>query len=240
MLAQEGGQAGGIPADTAAIHPQQIGGIRGDDRDLGEILGDEAADILLVLIHIGAHGIQPGTALLEGSRRGKSAQNAGLAHLIGIQGAPHPMAQRGIGYDHGGGLDPRQIEGLGRRDTGDADLRRLRGNAGIGDVLLAGVRQVAVDLVRQHQDAVLDTQLRDAQQSFPVPDLAHGIVGVAQDQQRGLGIGQGCLQRLKVDVVNRITIAQGALQHIAAIVDNGVEKDIVRRCEDHNFFGGAG
>ena len=50
----------------------------------------------------------------------------------------------------------------------------------------AAENQVAVDLIGDHQDVVLQAQLHHPRQLFPAPHLAQRVVGGAEDEQLGL------------------------------------------------------
>ena len=83
---------------------------------------------------------------------------------------------------------------------------------------------------------MLPAQFAEACQGAAVPDLPGGVVGVAQDHQRGLRVGQLAFQVLPVDGVpsGRRVVGQRRLKHIAAVVEDRVEEDVVyRRLDDH-------
>ena len=83
-------------------------------------------------------------------------------------------------------------------------------------------------------------QRADARQRLFVPDLARGVVGVAQDHQGGLGVRQLGVQVRPVDAVGPVRIGQGAFQHQAAVVLDGMVEDVVHRGQGQHLLGRGG
>ena len=229
LLADEGGQLLRPLRHLAAVQPHEIGGLCVHRADLGQFPAEERQGLPPVFRQIRPQRVQPGAAVGEGGHGRLRGKAVGLRHLVGVQGPPDLVPQHRIGNHRRRGLESRQIEGLGGRDAGDAVLTAVFRDRGKGRVIPSGERQVAVDLIRQHQDVVVPAQFPDPRQGLPVPDLPHRVVGIAEDHQGGLGVRQFPLQVLPVDFIDAIVVVERALQHPAAVVLDGVEKDVVDR-----------
>ena len=130
----------------------------------------------------------------------------------------------------------RDVERLRGGDAGHAVLPAGLGHRGEGHVIPARIGQVAVDLVGHHDHVMLRAQLAHPRQLLPAPQLSHGVVGVAQQQQRGLRIRQPRLQIVKVQPVCPVLVAQRTLQGPPPVVDDGIEEDVGDRRHHHHVL----
>ena len=83
---------------------------------------------------------------------------------------------------------------------------------------------------------VLPAERADAGQGFPIPDFSDGVVGIAQQHQRRLGICQLPLQVLKIDPVRPSVVNKSTLQGLAAVIQDGIEKNVVHRRHQKHLF----
>ena len=144
-----------------------------------------------------------------------------------------------------GGKDRRrlktgEVEGLRGGEAGDADLPAGLRGGGEGHVVPAGHGDVAVDLVGDDGDAVAAGKLPHLREGLAVPDLPHGILGIAEDHEGGLGIGHLPFQILKIHGVGAVLVPEGALQHPAAVVFDAVPENVVHRSLDEHVLVGGG
>ena len=109
-----------------------------------------------------------------------------------------------IGGVKPGDLHRRQAERLASGLEGDAVVDDvLVGQAGERGVLLPVGDEIAVDLVRQHDHAALETQLAKPHQVFRRPAVSGRILRVAEDQRVGL-LGDPRLEVVEVQPVDPV------------------------------------
>ncbi len=103
---------------------------------------------------------------------------------------------------------------------------------------LAGVEEVAVDLVGHHQHAVRQADLAQPPQLLRRPDAAHRVVRSGQDQHGHVRLPRQRLQPGEVDGVAAIRQEQWIARQLSLVVgDRCVERIIDRRLDDHPLAG---
>ena len=95
-------------------------------------------------------------------------------------------------------------------------------------------------LVCDDDDAVFAAQRAYPRESVPVPENSPGVLGIAQEKQRGLRVREFFLKPCEINAVCAVFVKQGAFDDIPAIIANGVEKDIVHRRHDEHIFTNGG
>ena len=102
----------------------------------------------------------------------------------------------------------RQIKGLAGRHTGDEPVI-VRHDLSQGRMAQAGADQVTVDLVGHHPEPVLFDDGRHAAQLLLGPDVAGGVVGIAEHQQLHVRVGGLRLKVLPVHGEVAVFLPQG-------------------------------
>ena len=231
----------GVVRDGRAVDPHEVGGVPLDHDDAairghgGVVFVEHRTRGGLVAGQIGTQLVQPGAALIERGQRGVHGERVRLGHLVGVQGAPHLVAQHGVWDHHRRRVEARDVERLGRRHAGHRVHRAMLARGGERHVAEARIGQIAVDLVADHRHMMLPAQFADARQGFAIPDVSDRIVWVAQDHQRGLRVGELRLQIRPVDRVMPLAVVdERGFEHPAAVVEDRIEEDVVdRRLDEH-------
>lgn len=96
-----------------------------------------------------------------------------------------------------------------------------------------------MNLIGEHHHPVLPAKLADLRQRILIPNFPHRIVGITEDHERSLGIGQLSLQIREIDPVSAAVVFQAALQDLPSIIENRVEKNIIDRCLDQHLLPGG-
>ena len=190
------------------------------------------------MVQVRAELVQPGAGLVVSSLKGGDAEHVHVAALVVVDGAVHLFQDGRVFGKDVGNLDACNVEGLGGRDAGYgiAHQRLLQG--GPGGVVVAGISELAVDFVGNHEHIAAEADLSHAGKLFPGPDAAGGIVGVAQQQHPGFPrLG---LEVFPVNGVGAVFVVQGLVQLHALVVADGREKGVVARGLHHHFVAGDG
>ena len=112
------------------------------------------------------------------------------------------------------------IERLGRRYAGNADLAAGLADRGKRNVVSVRVGEVTVYLVGNHRHIVFAAELAYFRKSFRLPDLSDRIVGIAEYHQRCLRIGKLILKVVPVDRIPAVLIDKRRFKNISAVVEN--------------------
>ena len=169
-------------AQIPAVQPHEVGGIGGVGPDLGDVLFAVVHHEVEVGGNVGQELLQPFLAFIEGHLHGGDGEGVVAVDIhVGPELVEHGL-HVSIGEHRGAGLKTCQIEGLGGGNAGDHIGGDLGGEGGGGDVALAVEDEVGMDLVADHQNLVLQTQLHHPAQLLLRPDDAPRIVGVAQQE----------------------------------------------------------
>ena len=96
-----------------------------------------------------------------------------------------------------------------------------------------------MDLVGEHGDTVLFAKPRHLLQLNLRPHPAAGVLGIAQEHERRLRIGQILLQTLKVHLIAVVTKNERTLQGNPSVVQDGVEEDVVDGGLDEDLLRGG-
>ena len=147
------------------------------------------------------------------------------------------MAEVLVGDKDRRAVDAGDVESLAGADTSDADLPGQLADAGKRDIGGARVGQVAVDLVTDDSDPIPGAQFGQPCQFLLRPDPSTRVLGVAEQQQRRLGVGQLLLQVFPVDGISLFGQLQRTFQRNTPVVPDRVEEDVVDRCHHHHFLG---
>ena len=196
------GKAVGIRGDAGDVEPQQVGRVARGDAEVGTLARDGITHKALVLIQVGAEGIEPRRPFGKRRDGGGDSKRVRLRDLIGVEPARDAVTERRVGGDGTGGLEPREVECLGGGDERHAVLPAVVRNGGERRIGTAGVGEITMDLVRDDEDMMLFREGADPRERLAAPDLAHRVVRVAEDQHGGLGVGEFALQIRKVDVID--------------------------------------
>ena len=183
------------------IQPKQVSALQGEHANLGEMLFHKLGHIFCVALNDGQQLLQPVLALVVSRLAGPVGKN--------IQAHNHVRQVKAFGLgpdlrvrnEDIGALDAGQIEGLAGGGADGADLPGLLGNRGQHGVLIAGHNQVVVNLVVDDKDIVASADFHHLFQLFPAPNLAHRVMGVAEEQNLGVWAGSQLLQLLILDAV---------------------------------------
>ena len=103
---------------------------------------------------------------------------------------------------------------------------------------MAGVGELAVDLVGDDKDVVPAADLRHQKQLFPGPHAAHGVVGVAKEQHPA--IGRQLFEKVPVHDEVLAVVPQGAVLLEALVVADGGEESVVAGGHHHHLVSGHG
>ena len=95
-------------------------------------------------------------------------------------------------------------------------------------MLVPEEHQVTVNLVADNKGAVLDAQLPHPPQLLLGPNLAHRVVGVAEDEEGGTAL-EGLFKGLKVQGINIVLFHQGNGEALAAPVFHRIEEFAIDR-----------
>ena len=97
-----------------------------------------------------------------------------------------------------------------------------------------------MDFVGYDQHVVFQADFAQKQQFVSRPATPHGIVGITENQQARLRVGERRLQPREIDRIRPAAVFERTGQNHAAVIQNAVIKYIVYRGKDHNLFGGGG
>ena len=147
------------------------------------------------------------------------------------------MANDRIRYRDGRRLQACQIECLRRSYTGNtvipADIRyRCK-----RDISASRIRQITVNLIREHNHMMLRTQHTDSFQRRFVPNLSNRIVWVTENHQHRLRICELLFQVFEINVICISVEYKRTFQHLSAIIQNRVKEYIIHRCLHQHLLG---
>ena len=90
-----------------------------------------------------------------------------------------------------------------------------------------------MDFIRQHCHMISAAEFTDTLQILPAPYISRRVMRIAENHQCRERIGQLLFQIGKIDAVFSSFIPQPVFQYMAAMVFDGMEKNIVYRCLHH-------
>jgi pyrimidine-nucleoside phosphorylase len=151
-----------ISGQRIAVDPQQIRGICRYCPELRNLFSDKIFCKLTVLPQIFTQLLQPLSAPVKCRNGSNGCEHIGLCHFIRVQPPVHPVPQRRIRNDHCCRLEPRQVKGLRGCHTGDAVIFTMLRYRRKWDILHPGSRNIAMDLIRQHQHMMFEAQFSNA------------------------------------------------------------------------------
>ena len=218
----------------AAVEPHQVSTFQRGHRDAGQLAGEGLAHEPLVLPEIRAQGVQPALGLVVGRLQGRHAEDIDVAALVVVDGAVDAAHNVQIPGDDVRDLDTGDVERLCRRAAGagipDQFIRQRRERHIAGP----GTRQFAVDLVRNHENAVAEADLPYPQEFLAGPYPAHGIVGIAEQHRRRAAVRSQRLELLEVHLEAPVPAQERIDRLAAAVVSHRREECIVAgRLHDH-------
>ena len=139
--------------------------------------------------------------------------------------------------DDVGDLHACHVEGLARRHAGD-DLIRIGEELGHGRVRLAAADKIAVYLIGYYEHIVLEAYLGHSAQLVLGPDTSGGVMRVAENAERDLGIGGLALEILEVYLI--VAVALGVDKVAGDVADvimlSGMHEISVGRGEHEHLF----
>ena len=162
---EEGGSGVVAEAERPAVEPREVPGARRDVADLGQRVGEELGEHAAVAVELRDEPVQPGLPSLECGDRGEHAVVADVVRNVPRQPLDELVLHRVRAGDDQRALQPGDVPGLRRADQGDGAAGGLQGD--VRDVPLARHRHQAVDLVRDHEDAVARGELSERLESAP-------------------------------------------------------------------------
>ena len=140
-----------------------------------------------------------------------------------------PVGDNGVGHIQSVG-----VEGLTGRVDGSAVCRGLRVQGYERNVPYALEQDIAVGLVADHKHVIAVADFRHPLHVLPAPRVGDGVVGIAEDQHGGSGVGCLSLQVLKIDAVGSIFVNQRIFQDISSVaLDDQRKVKIHRRLDNH-------
>ena len=217
-----------LQPQPGAVEPQQESRLGLDGNNARQVLVAILHDEVDVALDVAQALVEPLLAVAIGSLGGDDRRHVGIAQFVGLDPAEEGLAQLGV-LDHAPRtLEPRDVEGLAGRATGDGDGCRLVADGGHGGVLVAIEHQVAEDLVREDDYSILVGQPRHLAQHVDRPGDAGGVVGVAQHQHARMLVLEDALQPLEVHAIEaRLVGQQGVVDHHAPVARNHVLEGMV-------------
>lgn len=190
-------QQSGIVRQFRTIDPQQVGGMAFNQGDASFRC---RGSIVFVLIMARASALLPVKYARNSSSQGslslKAASVAVMAKAFGsatssvyVERTPYLMPQHGI-WNHYGRVKTGDIERFGRCHVGHGVHCALLIHRGKGHVIISRIGKITMNFVADYGHMMVPAKLTYACEGVAIPDLAYGIVWIAQDHQRGLRIGQ--------------------------------------------------
>ena len=212
------------------IQPRQVGALRAVGLNHRDLVVDVVDDQVVRAVHILVRLLQPLFALGDGRLIRNDTHGVEIGAVVDL----HAREQVGVGR-----VEPRHlVRGEAKRLAGRLERQAvvddgLVGEAGEGRVLLPLADPVAVNLVRQHNHAVLQADFTDAGEVFRRPAVAGGVLRVAQDE----GVGVDADAALELLEVHRELAVDELQRHVLGLGlrerEVGVETVIGRRLQQH-------
>ena len=216
------------------VHPQAVGAFGTGDFHLGHFLLKEVDGPVDVAVDVLGDLIHPLVALFVGGDLAGDGEGSGQGHGVVLHDGHIQLGilNDGVGAGQAGHIealvDAYQADGVCLVDTGLQE----------GGILDALAEDVAVDLVGDDEDAVLFTDFGNSADFLGGPDTAHGVMGVAEDQQGGVGIGGLLLQQIPVDGVVAVVVDQMAADNLVAPLGDILGEMAVDRVHDDDALAG--
>ena len=247
--------AEGLP-DVQQDIERALGLEGGDQGNLGQAAVHEVPPLFKGL----AHFLHAGLVSVQGGQAGILGDGVGVAGGVALEG--------GHGGNDGPGpgrvAQPPAGHGVGLAEAADDDglLKDPPAQSSDGDMLLAVVDELFVDLIADYVKLVMDRQVGQHFELVPAPDRAGGVVGGVQHQGLGAGrdglfnLGAGGHEALLLGGVDphghaarhlnhfRIADPAGAgNQHLVAGVEDGLQcaqNDLLGPVADDDLLAGVG
>lgn len=92
-----GVRAAGAAGEAADVYPGEVGAFQWGDGALGEVLGEDAAQVGGVAMEVGEELLKPGFALGVGGDGGGDAEGVEVTDFVDVEGSVDSLAYAGIG-----------------------------------------------------------------------------------------------------------------------------------------------
>ncbi len=218
-----------LQAERAAIDPSKVGALKTHSLDGRELRRKLSNKVIVVTLDVEAELREPILALIIGSLESLDTKGIDIASLIDIDGTVYCSAELRIGSYDIGDLEAGDIEALGAGSRLDAVVAVLVTKACVGSVGVARHCDTIVDLVGNNRNAMAEADVAHAAEFFGSPDTACWVVGVAEEENLGVGQSRLGLEVLPINLIAILGADKLILHEVAmAIIDAGEEAVVCR------------
>ena len=151
--------------------------------DLEKALLEIIHQKVVVPLDVDQKFVQPPLPVPVGGLEPRYGEEVGAGDAVPGQDVLVEETHPGIGRDENRRLESREVEGLAGRDDRHGVLPADGIDVPERLMFIAGHQDVAVQLVREHPDAVFGADVAEALQILPAPDPPCEIMGAAQDEE---------------------------------------------------------
>ena len=185
-------------------------------------------------------GVEPGfgSGVGVGGDQGDGAEGIDVADFVDVDGPVDAAAPFRVVADDIGDLQAGGVERLRRGIEHDGIVAAGGADGGKGRKAVARHDEFAMDLVADDGDAVTQADVVHPGQFVGRPDAAGGVVGVAQEEERGLFLGATGFEGIPVHMVGGLFIQERTFKDLAAVVADAREEAIVHGRKDDDLFAG--
>ncbi len=145
----------GAQAECFDIHPHQVCAFEAANRQLRQVAATVVGKHVVIAFEVRNQLFEPFLAFGIGGDCADYSEGIYIAYLVDIYCAVDACAEIGIAAYNRRDLQPCSIEGLARRNARNRMGGELIGQCTVGCVLIAGVYQLAMNLVADHYHAVV-------------------------------------------------------------------------------------
>ena len=163
----------------AAVQPHQVSAFQRQRLHHRQFLPKVGVHQLRVLVKIGAERIQPFLGLVVRGLQGGAAEYVHVAALVVVDGPVNAADGILVGGEYVRDLDAGDVERLGRGDAGRGIAHQLLRQRGKRRIVVTGIGELAMDLVGNDENAVLEADPADTLQFLPRPYAPGRIVRIA-------------------------------------------------------------